>query len=163
MSVVAALRRRAARATALLCGALLLALTGVTVLDVIGRYLLAAPLPGAAEMTEILVMAIVFAGLPAVTLADGHVAVDLVAGSLRGRLASAQRVFARLVASVALGVAAWRLWLQGARLSEWGEQTVYLGAPLAPLAQGAAALCAASALIALVMAATRAAPGGAEG
>ncbi len=152
----ASARRAAGAATATLCGLLLLALTGVTVADVVGRYALAAPLPGAAEMTELLVMATVFAGLPAVALADGHVTVDLLTARLRGPAATAQVVAARLLGAAVLALAAWRLWLQGDRLADWGQVTVYLRLPLAPFAHGAAALCAVSALIALALALSRA-------
>lgn len=151
-------RRALALATAALCGALLLALTGVTVVDVVGRYLFDSPLPGAAEVTELLVMAIVFAGLPAVSLADGHVTVDLVTSRLGGRGAAACLAFGRSLAVLMLGIAAWRLWLQGERLGSWNEQTVYLGAPLEPVAKSAAVLCAVSALLVAAMAAARAAP-----
>ena len=65
-------------ALAVLGGVLLMALMGMTVTDVIGRYLFNAPLRGATELTELLLAAVVFLGLPAVALADEHVTVDLV-------------------------------------------------------------------------------------
>ena len=49
----------------------------LTVVDVVGRYALSAPAPGATELTEFGVAALVFAALPAVTWRGGHVAVDL--------------------------------------------------------------------------------------
>ena len=65
-------------ALAVLGGVLLMALMGMTVTDVIGRYIFNAPLRGATELTELLLAAVVFLGLPAVALADEHVTVDLV-------------------------------------------------------------------------------------
>ena len=67
---IADLRQRVGTATAVALGVMLLALTGITVLDVTGRYLLNAPLPGGAELTELLVMAVIFTGLPAISLDD---------------------------------------------------------------------------------------------
>lgn len=60
---------------------LLAALLGVMVLltfaDVIGRHLLNHPIYGANDITEHLMALIVFAGLPLVTRARGHLSVDL--------------------------------------------------------------------------------------
>ena len=150
-----ALRQTLRKATALLTGVLLLALTAVTLADVLGRYFLASPLPGASELTELLVMAIVFAGLPAICLDDGHITVDLVTSRLRGRLAVAQTMFGRLAVALMLPLVAWQLWEHGARLGTWGETTIYLHIPLAPVARAAAVLCGAAALIVLALALLR--------
>lgn len=128
-------RRWLRLATAVLCGAFLVALTLVTVIDVIGRYLLSSPLPGASEYTEILLMAIVFMGLPAVCLDDGHISVDLVTASLRGAAQKLQLMASRLIVSAVLGVIAWQLWKHGTQLASYNEVTVYLRAPLGPFAQ----------------------------
>lgn len=152
----AARTRRGLRlATALLCGAFLIALTLVTVVDVVGRYLLSSPLPGAGEYTEILVMAIIFVGLPAVCLDDGHIAVDLLTAKLRGAAEMLQTAFARLVVAAVLAIVAWQLWKHGAQLASYGEVTVYLRAPLAPFARTAAVIAGACAALTLVMALLR--------
>lgn len=148
-------RRWLRLATAVLCGAFLVALTLVTVADVIGRYLLSSPLPGAAEYTEILLMAIVFMGLPAVCLDDGHISVDLLTASLRGVAAKVQLNLGRLVVSVVLGLVSWQLWKHGAQLESYNEVTVYLRAPLGPFARATAVIAGISAIITFVMAVLR--------
>lgn len=148
-------RRRLRLATAILCGTLLLALTFVTVVDVIGRYILNSPLPGAGEYTELLLMAIVFMGLPAVCLDDGHVAVDLFTSRLKGRLERAQTVFWRLVVAAVLAVVSWQLWKHGTQLASYNEVTVYLRAPLGPFSKAASVITGACAVITFVMALLR--------
>ena len=130
---------------------MLLALMGVTVWDVIGRYLFDAPLSGASEMTELLLAAIVFVGLPAVCLDDGHVSVDLVTSRLSGRIDRVRLVAARLVAAAVLGVVAWRLVVHGERLAGYGERSVFLHLPIGPVAIGAGVLCGLAALAILAL------------
>lgn len=148
-------RRTLRLATAALCGAFLIALTSVTVIDVIGRYLLTSPLPGAGEYTEILLMAIVFMGLPAVCLDDGHISVDILTSKLTGWRDTLQSIISRLFAAVVLAIVSWRLWEHGAQLASYNEVTVYLRAPLAPFAQAASVVTGISAVIILLAAALR--------
>jgi TRAP-type C4-dicarboxylate transport system permease small subunit len=151
---IRALQRAVRWMTALLVGTLLLTLTGVTLVDVIGRYAFAQPLNGASEITELLVMAIVFAGLPAICLDDAHITVDLFTSALKGRAAAIQVFVARLFVSGVLGLVAWQLWAHGERLGSYGQTTLYLHAPLEPIAKAAAGIAGVSALLTLAMAAT---------
>lgn len=147
-------RRGLRLATAVLCGTLLLALTFVTVIDVIGRYLLLSPLPGAAEYTELLLMAIIFCGLPAVCLDDGHISVDVIAARLTGWWHAAQLVSARLFVAVVLSIVSWQLWKHGQQLASYSEMTVFLRAPIAPFAFGASiitGICAAMTFLLAVL------------
>lgn len=149
------LRAACYSATAVVLGILLLALAAVTFTDVVGRYLFAAPLPGGPELTELLVMAVVFGGLPALCLDDGHVTADLVTQRLGPRALVVQLALARLASAAVLGLACWQLWKIGLRLSGYGQTTVFLKVPLGPVAHAAAAVCALSALLILAMVAMR--------
>ena len=51
--------------------AILLAMMGLTFVDVVARYVFNRPLAGAFEVTELLLLVLIFAGLPLVTYADG--------------------------------------------------------------------------------------------
>lgn len=153
-------RRGLRLATAVLCGALLIALTGVTVVDVIGRYLLSSPLPGASEYTEILLMSIVFMGLPAVCLDDGHIAVDILSSKLKGLADAFQTVAARLIVAGVLAIVSWQLWAHAAQLASYNEVTVYLRAPLAPFATGTAVITGICAVLVFLMAVFRLPKGG---
>ena len=140
--------------------ALLFAMMGVTVVDVIGRYFFDAPLPGATELTELLLVGVIFTALPAVCLDDGHVTVDLLTEKLAPWTKPIRVFLVRIVTIGALGVIGWRLWIQGARLSSYGEVSVYLRWPVAPVAYFAAGLCILSALLVLVLVVLRADEGG---
>ena len=145
------------------CAVLLFALMGVTVWDVVGRYLFSAPLLGASEMTELLLATIVFVGLPAVCLDDGHVGVDLVTSRFRGRLNDLRLLAARLVVAGVLAVVAWRLYVHGTRLSSYGERSIFLHLPVGPVALAAAAMCALAVLAILALIVMRAREGGLKG
>lgn len=141
--------------TAVILGLLLLALTGVTIVDVVGRYFFARPLSGGKELTELLVMGVVFAGLPAITLDDGHVTADLFTHRFGGRMKEIQLFFTRALSGVALLVGGWRLWVHGAQIASYNGTTLYLKIPLGPVAYAGAAICILSGLVVLAMALTR--------
>jgi TRAP-type C4-dicarboxylate transport system permease small subunit len=73
------------RCLALLSGWLLLAVAVVTASDALLRDFLGRPLPGAFEVTELVLAAIIFFGLPYTNLTDGHVSVDFLTGRLGPR------------------------------------------------------------------------------
>jgi TRAP-type C4-dicarboxylate transport system permease small subunit len=130
-----------------LIGALaLLAMMLLTVLDVVCRYVLHAPLSGAGEATEILLALAVFAGLAPAALAGEHIRIDLLDPLIgpTGRLT--QRVFGAVFAVAGCAFLAWRLWLRGAELAQYGDVSSHLGLPLAPLARFMAVCCATAAV-----------------
>ena len=61
-------------------GIILAALMAVTVIDVVGRYLFNAPLPGSFEITKVMMAALIFAALPAVSRFEQHITIDLLDG-----------------------------------------------------------------------------------
>ena len=145
-------RGRARRALALLCAGLLLAMMALTVADVAGRYLLARPVTGATELTELLLVAVIFTGLPAVALDDGHVTVDLVTARLPDRIQPWRRAALSLVTACVLAVVAWRLWLHADQIAGYGAVTNALRLPVAPAARLAALATALSVPVTLLVA-----------
>src|SRR5947209_12070540 len=87
---------------------LLFGLMALTTADVIGRYLFNSPLRGAFEVTELLLLTLIFAGLPLASRADEHVALDFIDMALTegGRLLL-RRVVDLLCGLLILGLA-WR-------------------------------------------------------
>jgi TRAP-type transport system small permease protein len=141
------------RASALLdgvAGAIAFGLMGMTVVDVVGRYLLSAPLGGAYELTQYGLALVVFAALPQVTAAGEHVSVDLFETSLPGWLRRALALVWAAVIAAALLFLAWRLTFLAERLGRYGDSTPSLKIPLAPLAWIMAASAALSGLLALL-------------
>ena len=124
------------------CAALLAGLAGLTVVDVVGRYVFNAPLSGAFELTQLMLGALVFAALPLTTIAGEHVEVDMLYGLSPAPARRAMRLLGALVSAAALWVIAWRLAVHAQRLAVDGTMTNALSLPLAPLgwlAAGAAA------------------------
>ncbi|WP_195818695.1 TRAP transporter small permease [Roseobacter sp. MH60115] len=137
------------RVTTLICGAILLLMMGITVVDVIGRYAMNAPLRGATEVTELLLVCLIFVCLPAVCLDKDHVVVDLFTGMVPIRWQPLRAALAGSISAVVLGVIAWRLLVYGQQFASYGGKTSTLDVPIAPVAY----LCAATTLVgALVMA-----------
>jgi len=133
-------------------GALLMALMGLTVVDVVGRYLMNAPVKGAAEVSELLLVSIVFLGLPAVCLDGGHVTVDLVTKSLP-RITERPRLFVTgLISAGVLAVICWRLWAYGGQVDGYHLVTNSLRLPVAPVIWFCAIFTGISAAITLAMA-----------
>lgn len=127
-------------------GAVLFGMMMLTVVDVIGRYFFNAPVPGSAEATELLLAAIVFAGLPVTAARGEHIRVDLLEHLLG---AGARRVLlmtGSLVAAAITAIVAWRLWLRAAELLGYDERSSHLNFPLSWLAFFMAATSAVAAL-----------------
>ena len=61
----------------ILCITSLTILVLITVIDVLGRYLLSLPLPGTTEITEIILGILIYIGLPYITRDEEHVTVSL--------------------------------------------------------------------------------------
>jgi TRAP-type transport system small permease protein len=114
----------------------------VTALDVAGRYLLAAPLPGATELTEILLGVAVFGSLPMVTGNGRHITVDTMEQLLSKRAASIVRWFSALISGVALLGLAWVVFELALKLQDSHLRTELLRIPLSPFAYFASAMCA---------------------
>ena len=112
--------------------ALLIALMMITVADVVLRYLFAAPLRGAFELTELGLLVLIFAGLPLVSRADEHVTMDFVDRILPagGRRCIVRAVHA-LTAAVML-LLAWVVWLKAGKIAGYGDTTESLKVPIAP-------------------------------
>ena len=140
------------RVLAGLCAAMLLAMMALTVTDVTGRYLLVRPVTGATELTELLLVAVIFVGLPAVALDDGHVTVDLLTARLPDRIQPWRRAVLSVVTAAVLAVVSWRLWLHADQIAGYGSVTNALRLPVAPVARLTALTTAAAVPITLLVA-----------
>jgi TRAP-type transport system small permease protein len=130
----------------------LFALMALTCIDVIGRYFFARPIYGGFEMTEMLLAALIFAGLPLVTLRDDHVTVDVLDPFMPTALLRLQHVLACLIGFVATAYLGWRLWLRAVSMDAAGETTAQFKFKLAYLTYGMSVLMLLTALAMLVLA-----------
>lgn len=129
-------------------GLLLTAMMLLTVADVFGRYVLNSPVPGAFEATEIMLALAIFAGLPIVTARGDHVAVRLIVDHLPAPVRRVLDLLADLTVAALLGGAAFLLFQRGDALAAYGDTSVLLRIPLAPVAFALMALSAAASVVA---------------
>jgi TRAP-type C4-dicarboxylate transport system permease small subunit len=138
-------------ALGLLAAALMFCLMLLTCVDVVGRYFFNKPVTGGFEMTEMLLAALIFAGLPLVTLRGDHITVDLLDPLVPDRLFRVQHVVATAMGVACAGYLAWRLGLRAAELASRGETTSQLGFPVAWLAWAMSVLMLLTALALVVV------------
>jgi TRAP-type C4-dicarboxylate transport system permease small subunit len=126
---------------------LLLLLMAITVADVLLRYLFSAPLRGAFEVTEILLLVLIFAGLPLVSRADEHVTMDFVDRAI-GPQALGFVIRAAHAGCAALLLAlAWFAWLKAGKIAAYADTTESLKIPVAPFVYFMAVMIALAGLI----------------
>ncbi|NVK34715.1 MAG: TRAP transporter small permease [Rhodobacteraceae bacterium] len=126
---------------AFLGGLMLMAMMALTVCDVIGRYVFNAPVVGATELTGVLLAAIIFLGVPAVSLDTEHVTVDLVSDRVPRWIVPFRRLATGLISSGILMVVAWRIWVYAGQIGGYGGTTTTLELPVAPLGCFCALCC----------------------
>lgn len=116
-------KRRAEVVLGVAASAILLGMMLLTVVDVIARYAFNRPLRGAFEVTELLLLVLIFAGLPLVSLADEHAVMDFVDRVLdrRGRQVLVSAVQA--VSAAFMFLLAWLTWLKADRIWAYRDAT----------------------------------------
>jgi TRAP-type C4-dicarboxylate transport system permease small subunit len=127
--------------------AILMVLMLVTFADVVSRYLLNWPLRGAFEVTELMLLVLIFAGLPLVSHADEHVTMDFIDRILP---AAATRGLIRLVHGLCAAVmffVAWQVWLKAGKIAGYGDTTDVLRVPVGPFVYFMAAAVALTGLV----------------
>jgi len=105
----------------------LFAMMSLTTADVVGRYFFNKPVLGAFELTEFLVLILIFSFLAPSQAKKSHVAVDLVFQHLPGRMRSIIDVFNHLLCLVFMVLIAYRGFVRAFEIKEFGEATSNLG------------------------------------
>ncbi|MBI2752027.1 MAG: TRAP transporter small permease [Betaproteobacteria bacterium] len=103
--------------------AILFCMMALTFGDVIARYLFNRPISGAFEITELMLLVLIFAGLPLVSHGDEHVTMDFIDRLLVGR---AKRQFERAVhlgCAAIMFLLAWLVWLKADRIWAYRDAT----------------------------------------
>src|SRR6478752_8387585 len=119
----------------------------VTFVDVVARYLFNRPIRGAFEGTELMLLVLIFAGLPLVSHADEHVTMDFIDHMVgpRGR-ALIVRLSHFICAAIFLGLS-WLIWLKAGKISAYGDTTDVLRIAIGPFVYFMALMIALSGLI----------------
>jgi TRAP-type C4-dicarboxylate transport system permease small subunit len=116
-------RRRADIILGAAAAAILLAMMVLTVIDVVARYVFSRPVRGAFEVTELMLLVLIFAGLPLVSFTDEHAVMDFIDRVL-GR--GAQRWLERLVQTTCAAfmfLLTWLVWRKADRIWAYRDAT----------------------------------------
>ena len=98
--------------------AVLLAMMLLTVVDVVARYGFSRPVRGAFEMTELMLLVLIFAGLPLVSFSDEHATMDFIDRRLGPRSQRWLEAFVQLINAAFMFLLTWLVWLKADRI--WG-------------------------------------------
>jgi TRAP-type transport system small permease protein len=116
-------KRRADIGLGAAAAGILLAMMALTVVDVVARYVFSRPVRGAFEVTELMLLVLIFAGLPLVSFSDEHAVMDFIDRVLGPR---AQVWLERLVqaaCAVFMFLLAWLVWRKADRIWAYRDST----------------------------------------
>jgi TRAP-type C4-dicarboxylate transport system permease small subunit len=116
-------KRRADVALGAAAAGILLAMMALTVVDVVARYVFSRPVRGAFEVTELMLLVLIFAGLPLVSFSDEHAVMDFIDRILGSR---GQRWLERLVQAACAAfmfLLAWLVWRKADRIWAYRDAT----------------------------------------
>lgn len=130
MNSILSLLRAGLRRLTELC---MVSLALLTLADVLGRYIFNVSVMGAVELTEILMVGVIFCGIVFATMEREHVVVDLVPVPGGGKGARIVHVSSHLLAAGISALLAMVSWTQAESAAEYLDQTTLLGLPLAPV------------------------------
>jgi TRAP-type C4-dicarboxylate transport system permease small subunit len=103
--------------------AILLAMMLLTVTDVVARYVFSRPLRGAFEITELMLLVLIFAGLPLVSFADEHAVMDFVDRLLGPRGQGWLERAVQLVNAAFMFLLTWLVWRKADRIWAYRDAT----------------------------------------
>jgi TRAP-type C4-dicarboxylate transport system permease small subunit len=123
-----------------LAGASLFGMMVLTFLDVIGRKIVNHSVTGSVELTELMMLTLIFTALPLVSLSGAHVLFDLLDSSLSDKVKRWQAVGANLICTLLLAGSGWIVLNRALRTAAMEDITPQLAIPLAPFHFAAAVL-----------------------
>lgn len=130
----------------------LFAIMVLTLVDVSGRKAISTSVPGSLELTELLMVVVIFAGLPLVSLRGEHVVFDSLDPLLGPAVRRAQALVVDLLVAVLLAGMAWLMWTKAGQMVEYGDTTAQLKIPQGPFVYLMSGLLGVTALVHLLLA-----------
>ena len=106
----------------------------VTTVDVVGRYVFNRPLAGGFELTEMMLAALIYCGLPLVSKQREHIVIDTFDPLMSRRVKRGLDVIADVICAATLGGVGFLIFRRAARVADYGDTTNVLKLPLAPVA-----------------------------
>ncbi len=119
------------RTLEVLCSIVLAAMMLLTFVDVIGRYILGAPVFGAAEMISTMLALTIFLGLGIANARDKHIVVELFDAKVRNLSPRAYDIIVQGFSLLAMSLIVYVLWAQAIEAAHVGSTTIVLEWPLA--------------------------------
>lgn len=138
-------------ACGLLAGLALFAIMALTFFDVLGRKFASNSIPGSLELTELLMVVVIFGALPLVSERGEHVEFDSLDPYLPLWLRRVQAILVHLLCAAVLLALGWLMWRTGGQFMETGETTAQLRLLKAPFIYGMAVLCAITGVVHLAL------------
>ena len=131
----------------LLCALALFAIMTLTFFDVGGRKLMSRSITGSLELTELLMVVVIFASLPLVSRRGEHVVFDSLDSIWPAWFLRLQGVLVNLLCGCLMLGLMWLMWKTGVQFSETGETTAQLHILKAPFIYGMSVLCGVTGLV----------------
>jgi len=138
-------------ACGLLAAIALFAIMALTFFDVVSRKALDNSIPGSLELTELLMVVVIFAALPLVSLRGEHVTFDSLDAWTPPALRRAQQALVHLLCAAAMLALGWLMWREGGQFLATGETTAQLKILKAPFIYAMGVLCAFTGLVHLAL------------
>jgi len=131
----------------LLSGAALFAIMALTFFDVGGRKLLSQSIPGSFELTELLMVVVIFGAIHLVSQRGEHVVFDSLDSHLPATARRAQSIIVNLLIGTALIALGYLMFKTGQQFAINGDNTAQLKIDKAPFIYGMGVLSAITGLI----------------
>lgn len=148
---MSALKKLLSASCGLMAAVALFAIMALTLVDVSGRKVLSESVPGSLELTELLMVVVIFAGLPLVSLRGEHVVFDSLDPWIPRVLRRVQHLAVDLLCVAALAGLAWLMWVKAGQMAEYGDTTAQLKLSLAPFVRVMSGLIAVTAFVHLLL------------
>jgi len=115
--------RRVVAVLGVVASTILLAMMLLTFVDVVARYVFSRPVRGAFEVTELMLLVLIFAGLPLVSYADEHALMDFIDRVLGPRRQRLLEGAVQVLCAAVMFLLAWLVWLKADRIWEYRDTT----------------------------------------
>ena len=129
----------------------LFAMMGITFVDVIARKAFSSSVPGGVEITELLMLAVIFVAMPLASLKGEHIIFDLLDPILPAPIKTWQHRIANGICVAVLVGSSWLVFGRAQRAQDYGDATAQLGWPLYGFQYATAALLALAAVMHLYL------------
>jgi TRAP-type transport system small permease protein len=120
--------------TGLVAAMALFSIMWLTVVDVVGRKFFSNSVPGGLELTEILMVVVIFGALPLVSWRGEHVVFDSLDPYVPDWLRGIQTRLVHLISAGLFGFLGRLMAMRAERFAEYGDTTVHLQLSIAPVA-----------------------------